>query len=824
MRDYGVNRREFLYAAALATAAVGQTSNSPSSTEIDGCRFQVRNGRFCFGVSRSSGPAVNGARLGLDVDGRTLWSTEASPVFWHGPDSGEISAGGTGRLELYFQKPDLVWTIQFHIENDPPSGTISSSIRNLSNAPVKLGRCRLADVSDAYAHIELGPRPQECVWLVMSGWQAPSRVKKVQTGSPAQSSKVVTQLYNPASGASIHAGFLTFDRINTEHEIWLDNEGQSLGGSIFCDFKGFALPGQSSIDSEQLLLQVNADPYDGLSKWADLVEAHYRPRIWPKTPAGWLGWAWIDPFSMERYEDVVHRNARAVRDRLPGFDIDYVWVSIGNLQDRLPGNWLNWNTELFPSGPQALIDYLRRLHFFLGLWTGAFWVAARLTGVVGQLHDAFLRQNGKLLFMPQPEWGDSYALDPTHPKTHEFLRHVYETYREWGVRYYMVDFLDAISGDTLGPGAGKARKALEYAPDAYFNPKLIPGPQAFRDGLRVIRESAGPDTYLLASTGPTLQNVGLVDAARVGSDHGEGRPLKATGAATTDVEGVYPGTFLINNPRSWNADIHATNALASHSFLHRKLFLVDSGNVMTIDKPVPMQAAQRSATLFGINGGPIMLGDDISGISEERLEIVKKVFPRLPECARAIDLFETPEPNYPKVFHLPVRTSWEVWDIVAVFNYENSSLHQNVDLERLRVDSAQPQVVWDFWNERYMGIYSQTISFDVPPLSVSLLRIAPKRDHPWLLSTDMHIRQGQAEIEDIHWDPDTLTITIRATRPNGYRGNLFLRVPKGFAFKDPTGLWLGKDANEGCVIVRGPLEFNNRAIFQRTFVRIRGAE
>jgi hypothetical protein len=206
-------------------------------------------------------------------------------------------------------------------------------------------------------------------------------------------------------------------------------------------------------------------------------------------------------------------------------------------------------------------------------------------------------------------------------------------------------------------------------------------------------------------------------------------------------------------------------------------------------------------------------------MSEDRLEIIKKVFPRLPECARAIDLFETPEPDYPKIFHLPVATSWEEWSLLAIFNYGDAALHQNIHFKRLQI-APRPQVVWDFWNEQYMGICSDAVSFDVPPRSVSLLRIAPEREHPWVLSTDMHVRQGQADIEHAHWDPSTLTLTVRASRPDGYQGNVFLRVPKGFAFKDPSGLWLGKDENEGCLIVRCALQFKSGASVQKTFLRI----
>ena len=812
-----MNRRKFLYFAALATASFAEKAKMPgypSASRLRPCTIKVQNGRFHYGLSAGSNPALDNVQAGIDVNDRTFWSSKASRMTWDGPRSGNLLPGEAGRLELHFQDPNLIWTIQFRVANDGQSGTIDSNIRNMSGEPVKLGRCRLADVSDSIGRIDVGSGAENCVWLVMSGWQAPSRVRKVSTSRPRQSSKIFTQLYNPGSGASIHLGFLTFDRIDTEHEVWLKNNNEIVCSSS-CDFKGYMLSPGASVESEQLLLQINTDPNDGLSRWADFVQAHYRPRIWKKTPGGWLGSSWVDPLSMERYEDIVRRNSQAVRKRLTGFDIDYIWVSIGNLQDLLPGNWLNWNRKLFPSGPQALIEYLHNLNFLLGLWIGAFWVEAQLTGEIEQLHGAFLRQEGNLLVIKNPVWDWlNYALDPTHPKTKAFLSHVFETYRQCGVRYYMLDFLDAISGMTLGPIRSGSVQDLLYSPDGYYNTKLIPGPQAFREGLRAIREASGPDTYLLASTGPTLQCIGLVDAVRVGSDHGEGRPLQSGDAA-----GLYPGTFAINDPNFWNSDLQATNALASHSFMHRKLFLVDSGNVMTIDKPVPVPDAQRSATLFGINGGPIMLGDDMSRMSEDRLEMVKKVFPRLPECARAIDLFETPEPDYPKIFHLPIRTNWDDWELIAVFNYGNIPLRRNILLERIQVDPLQPQVVWNFWDERYLGVFSGAVPVDVADGAVTLVRIARSRNHPWVLSTDMHVRQGQAEIESAHWDSDSLTLTVRATRPDGYQGNLFLRVPKGFAFQDPRDLFLAKDENDGSLIVRCPLNFNDGTIFQRSFVK-----
>ena len=53
----------------------------------------------------------------------------------------------------------------------------------------------------------------------------------------------------------------------------------------------------------------------------------------------------------------------------------------------------------------------------------------------------------------------------------------------------------------------------------------IPGPEAWREGLRAIRETVTDDTYLLGSTGPSFQVTGLVNGMHLGNDYGDGRPL-----------------------------------------------------------------------------------------------------------------------------------------------------------------------------------------------------------------------------------------------------------------------------------------------------------
>jgi hypothetical protein len=136
----------------------------------------------------------------------------------------------------------------------------------------------------------------------------------------------------------------------------------------------------------------------------------------------------------------------------------------------------------------------------------------------------------------------------------------------------MIDFLHAVSDSTPS----------DFLADGYYDESLIRGAQTYRAGLKVVREAAGEDTYLLSSSGPTYQNVGFMDACRVGNDYGEGRALNPESY-------FYPATFVINSASFWTSHRAASDAMAAGYFTHRKLYLADSGNLLTVDKPIPQR-------------------------------------------------------------------------------------------------------------------------------------------------------------------------------------------------------------------------------------------
>jgi hypothetical protein len=816
-----MNRRVFFPTACLAAIAGSKLAAGAPS-------LAANPGHFHFDpiIRRYSlqGPVgFQNARLGIEVDGINHWVDESAAVEWSGTE--------TGVAKIQFASTPIAWRVRFDWGSNGRALVVRSTLENRGEKALKLGRCRLVDTTDADGRVIFGSHPENAAALVCNGtgnppWRSHSlapftqkrftenggtfstedgdmpRGKVVMPGKTVSPkgpfiSKTLTQWFTPGGGPALQFGFLTFDRAETVIESGWSAARHVPVVSAWTDFQGFELQGGAAVDSEALRIGLESDPHTALESWAEAVHERYRPPLWPKVPGGWLGWSWVDPLFVESYEEMVHRNIRAVRNRLKldENDIQYVWVSIGNLKDLLPGNWLNWNYDRFPSGPESLRKELSALKFTWGLWTGIFWLSAHVAGEVEELRDAMLKHRGKPITITHRDLGAMYVPDPTHPKTQAFIRRVYSTYRRWGVRYYMIDFTDAVAGATPGT----------HPNDGYYDKTKINGPQAWREGFRAIREGCGDDTYLLGCVG-TFQNIGYANGQRVGNDYGEGRALYGPN------KGFYPGTFVINKPDYWTS--HRT-ALCSmmYYFAHRKLYLADSGNVLTIDKPIPQADAEISATIFGVNGGPVMLGDDIDRMDADRLSMVRKVFPRLPECARPLDMFDNAEIDYPQIFHLKVEREWEHWDLLAVFNLGERTIAKTLPLERLKLDPKGRYAVFDFWNLRFQGIEAGgSVSVEVPPESVKLLRIASHRDHPWLLSTDMHVRQGQAEILDCQWTEAGKTLTLRAQRPSGHEGSIYVHAPQGWALAEPKGLWLARDGRDNSLVIRKPLEFQGEPV------------
>jgi len=702
-------------------------------------------------------------------------------------------------LRAVFPRIKIVWRIE--VEQSPRTVIVRSTLQNAGKAAVKLGKAVLFQEDS----IRLGDGGDKITVLPWQQGQDMQNVYRLDDPNLPAIARIKAQVFNASRNESIQIGFLTFQRADTAVEIRPDASGSQAGFSAYCDFGGWMLPPNASTRTEVFQLAVGNDPYRLMEDWASRAGELAGAKIRDDVPIGYLGWSWVDCINGSRtYEQITLEMLDAINARLDGFGVRYLWTSMTNLQGSLPGNWLKWNTRSIPMGREAFINAVRDRGFVPGFWVGPFYLCSTLPDAMEELREAILKNPDGSPMVVCESWshGDAgrlkpedrprlYALDPSHPRSLAYIRRVFETYRQWGIRYYMVDFLEA--------GAG-ALGRYPYA--SHFDQSLAPGPEAYLKFIRTMKEAAGEDAYLLSSTGPTMHNAGALDAVRSGSDFGEGRALSPESF-------FYPATFVINQLNYWTG---AQWALANHAgsyHTHRKLYLIDVGNVLTIDQPVPLNHARIAASIHAFGAGGTMLGDDIRSISDERLSLIKKTLPRPKEIARPVDLFDSPQPDGPRIFHRQIEKPWQKFDVLAMYNLLDHPVEREVDPAKLGLDSDREYLVWDFWNESYVGRRTGVNRLWVEAESVRILRWTANTGQPALLGTDMHLMMGEMEIEEASYSAADMTFSLRASRPAGETGMAFIHAPSNVYVKNFEGLHIAKDGRDDSLIIGVPLQFDH---------------
>ncbi len=228
-------------------------------------------------------------------------------------------------------------------------------------------------------------------------------------------------------------------------------------------------------------------PQAVLGRYAELLAntlgvrpARPAPRVW----CSWYGY----------YNDISEARLLYTIAGLQGLPFEVFQIDDGWQQNI--GDWEP--NPKFPSGLQTLALRAQSQGLTPGLWLAPF--IARPSSRLFQEHpDWFLHDEEGNLVSAGINWGGFYALDVTLPAVQNWLQSLIQTVRGWGFRYLKLDFLYAAAL----PGQRHSGAARE---------------EAYREALRLIREAAGEEVYLLACGAPILASLGLVDGLRIGPD------------------------------------------------------------------------------------------------------------------------------------------------------------------------------------------------------------------------------------------------------------------------------------------------------------------
>ncbi|MCA9774938.1 MAG: alpha-galactosidase, partial [Myxococcales bacterium] len=324
--------------------------------------------------------------------------------------------------------------------------------------------------------------------------------------------------------------------------------------------------------------------------------------------AGWDSWY---VYSDKINEAIITSNIDAARDRfvpygLNTFEVDFGWEKVWGNWDERSGN--------FPDGMAALAARIRAAGMEPELWISAF--NAHVWSRIGLEHPEW--------FAPRdPLWSllmffGTGPLDFTIPEVTDFIGGLGDRVAGWGWDAVKFDF----AYYTFLVDAVRDRETT-----------IIEG---YRRALGAFRDAFGRDRFFINIFGMGA-NYGLVDSMRVGIDTwpcwGDDPAETCPHAPTTtgySGQGIRP----------------AVKTLARRYYFNDVVW-VNHPDQVFFRPPLDFTPQRSWATLVGLSGGVVSLGDDMALLSEEGAEAYRRILPNLGRTAVPMDLFER---EYPEVW------------------------------------------------------------------------------------------------------------------------------------------------------------------------------
>ena len=514
-------------------------------------------------------------------------------------------------------------------------------------------------------------------------------------------------------------------------------------------------PGQTA-ETETLALGYFDDVRLGLETWADEVARTYGVKL-PPQPAGYCTWysevhgGSSDEKSLAVLADFIHTN-------LKPFGMNFVQIDDGwqlgeNLGNGPKKNFSGFNPQgPYPSGMKATADHLKADGLIPGLWFIPFAGACQDDWFKDK-QDLFVKtKDGKPYDTP---WGGT-CLDMTNPAAQAYVKGIVSNIvQNWGFTYLKMDaFRTGMAANQLYASADYKEDGLGDA--VFFNPNKT-NLDALRDGMKLVRETAGPDVFFLGCT--AAQNMrtyggsfGLVDAMRIGAD----------------------------NAGDWVSWVGTSPLAGSRNYFLNGRVWYNDPDPCYVRSTLSLDEARTTASWSSISGQLYSNGDWLPGLPPDRLEILKRTAAPHGKTARPVDFMENDPPRVWQVIDDKGSTRR---DVVALYNWEDTPLKIDVPLASLDLPKAASYAAFDFWGNAFLPPVQAAISSTLAPHSCLILAVRPMLDHPFVLSTSRHVTQGMIDLTDETWDPATRTLSGKSRIIAGDPYELRIVTP------DPAGSW-----------------------------------
>lgn len=610
-----------------------------------------------------------------------------------------------------------------------PFVLFNGSFHNGGAEPITLNH-----VATVSAAVELGKPVAGIRTLGTGGLLAP----KDNPGSYA-----FLAVVEPQSRSGVVGGWLTHDR--GDGVVFSPVAGDGVRIQAQLDYGRLRIQPGKDAAAETFALGYFADARFGLEAYADAVAKVYAIKLHPPRP-GYCTW-YMEKFGAASDEKHLAQLAAYAARNLQPYGFDFIQIDSG-WQQGLGDNGEKKSFALYDtngpyrSGMKETADSIKGLDLTPGIWLMPF---------AGNYKEPFFKDHQDW-FVKTPAgkpydtvWGGT-CLDMSHPAARDYLRDVVKRIsQDWGYQLFKMD----------GLWTGSATKQV-YVNDGYVDDGIgdavFANPdktniEVLRDGLRLVREAAGPAVFLLGCC--VSQNMrsfggsfGLLDAMRVGPDTGS----DAIGAP-------HASRLWFLNGRVWWNDPDCVSVRAATA----------------------LDRARLNATFASIADGVFYNSDWMPDFPAERLDILRRCMPRHGLPTRPVDVFESPTA---RIWHL-AETRGTRRDVVALYNWGAAPETVASSADRIGLPSAKQYVGFDFWANKFVPPFHGEVRADLAAGSCRVLALRPVADHPQLVSTSRHITQGMVDVSGEAWDAPSLTLTAMSQVVAGDPYELRIVVPTG---------------------------------------------
>ena len=342
------------------------------------------------------------------------------------------------------------------------------------------------------------------------------------------------------------------------------------------------------------------------------------------------------------------------------------------------------------------------------------------------------------------KWGGT-CLDLTYPPAREHVREVVNRIvHDWGFRYLKID----------GLWTGTATK-IEYVNtgykddgmgDAVFaNPEKT-NVEAFRDGLKLVRATAGEGVFIDGCNTP--QNMRTYGAAMGLVD---GMPDR-----TGQQGGV--GGVMLRGP---------TSSAPWQYFLHGRVWYNDPDPIY-VRPEVPLSEARALCSWAALSGQMNTSSEWYPGLPAERLDLLRRTMPGPGRRGRPVDLLEA---EIPRIWLLSDAPGAKGRNVVGLFNWGNAPATIGGSLAHLGLPAGGTYEVFDYWTNRLLPPVRGALC---PPGSGAFLRGPGGPGGGGSSPIGQHLpassRRELIDVLEETWDP--AGEDLERTQPRGGRRSL----------------------------------------------------